>query len=133
DVCATSIQDLVRIKGHERNVLTGMGIVIGLNGTGDNSKDSLLAVRPYAELLKNLGNPVMSLDELIKADAYALVEVSMNIPPTGVREGDRLDVQVATLFNAKSLAGGRLIVSPLRLPRPDVPDLEPLAFAEGSI
>lgn len=133
DVCATSIQDLVRIKGHERNVLTGMGIVIGLNGTGDNSKDSLLAVRPYAELLKNLGNPVMSLDELIKADAYALVEVSMNIPPTGVREGDRLDVQVATLFNAKSLAGGRLIVSPLRLPRPDAPDLEPLAFAEGSI
>src|SRR5690606_24815155 len=70
DVCATSIQDLVRIKGHERNVLTGMGIVNGLNGTGDNSKDSLLAVRPYAELLKNLGNPVMSLDELIKADAY---------------------------------------------------------------
>ena len=132
-ISATTIQDLVRIKGLERNVLTGMGIVIGLNGTGDKSKDSYVAARPYAELLKNLGNPVLSLDELAKSDAYAIVEVSMEIPPTGVREGDRLDVTVATLFNAKSLAGGRLIVSPLRLPLPDAPNLEPLAFAEGSI
>lgn len=129
----TTIQDLVRIKGLERNVFTGMGIVIGLNGTGDKSKDSFIAARPYAELLKNLGNPVLSLEELAKADAYAIVQVSMEIPPTGVREGDRLDVSVSTLFNAKSLMGGRLIVSPLRLPRPDAPDLMPLAFAEGPI
>ena len=46
--CATAVQDLVRIKGHERNVLTGMGIVVGLNGTGDTSKDSFIAARPYA-------------------------------------------------------------------------------------
>lgn len=130
---ATSVQDLVRIKGHERNVLTGMGIVIGLNGTGDSSKDSFVAARPYAELLKNLGNPILSLEELAKADAYAIVEVSMEVPPTGVREGDRLDVTVSTLFNAKSLVGGRLFVSPLRLPRPDTPDLEPMAYAEGAV
>jgi len=130
---ATSVQDLVRIKGHERNVLTGMGIVIGLNGTGDSSKDSFVAARPYAELLKNLGNPIFSMEELAKADAYAIVEVSMEVPPTGVREGDRLNVTVSTLFNAKSLVGGRLFVAPLRLPRPDAPDLEPLAYAEGPI
>lgn len=130
---ATTVQDLVRIKGHERNVLTGMGIVVGLDGTGDKSKDSLVAARPYAELLRNLGNPILSIDELAKADAYAIVEVSMEVPPTGAREGDRLDVSVSTLFNAKSLAGGRLIVSPLRLPRPDSPELVPLAFADGSI
>ncbi len=129
----TDIQDLVRIKGQERNVLTGMGIVIGLNGTGDKSKNSFMAARPYAELLKNLGNPVLNLQELAKADAYAIVEVSMEVPPTGVREGDRLNVSVSSLFNAKSLAGGRLIVSPLRLPRPEAPDLLPLAFAEGAI
>lgn len=130
---ATNVQDLVRIKGLERNVLTGMGIVIQLNGTGDSSKDSFIAARPYAELLKNLGNPVLNLQELAKADAYAIVSVTMEIPPTGVREGDRLDVSVSTLFNAKSLAGGRLIVSPLRLPRPDAPQLAPMAFAEGPI
>lgn len=129
----TTIQDLVRIKGHERNVLTGLGIVIGLDGTGDRSKNSLVAARPYAELLKNLGNPVASIDELSRADAYAIVAVTMEIPPTGVREGDRLDVYVETLFNAESLAGGRLVVSPLRLPLPDSPSLYPLAIATGLV
>lgn len=132
-VQATTVQDLVRIKGHERNILTGMGIVIGLDGTGDRSRDSLVAARPYAELLRNLGNPVHSVDELDRADAYALVQVTMEIPPTGVREGDRLDVYVETMFNATSLVGGRLVVSMLRPPRPDAPDLYPLAYASGSI
>lgn len=132
-VLATSIQDLVRIKGQERNVVTGLGIVIGLPGTGDKSKDSMVAARPYAMLLQNMGDPMGSLTELAKADAYAIVEVSMEIPPAGVREGDRLDVSVSALFNAKSLAGGRLVVSPLRIPRPDAPELAPLAFADGDV
>lgn len=137
-LCATSalgttVQDLVRLKGHERNILTGMGIVIGLDGTGDESRDSLVAARPYAELLRNLGNPVASVDELASADAYAIVQVTMELPPTGVREGDRLNVHVETMFNATSLEGGRLVVSMLRPPRPDAPDLMPLAYASGPI
>ncbi len=130
---ATTVQDLVRIKGHERNVLTGMGIVIGLDGTGDQSRDSLVAARPYAQLMQNLGNPIASIDDLAKADAYALVQVTLEIPATGVREGDRLDVYVETLFNATSLAGGRLVVSMLRPPLPDSPDLMPMAYASGAI
>jgi len=131
--CATAVQDLVRIKGHERNVLTGLGIVIGLPGTGDSSKDSAIAARPYSQLLANLGNPVASLDELIKADAYAIVQVTMDVPATGAREGDRLDVSVEAMFNAKSLEGGRLVVSMLRPPLPDSPSLRPMAFAEGQL
>lgn len=133
DACATAVQDLVRIKGHERNVLTGLGIVIGLPGTGDSSKDSAVAARPYSQLLANMGNPVASLDELIKADAYAIVAVTMQVPATGAREGDRLDVSVEALFNAKSLDGGRLVVSMLRPPLPDSPTLRPMAFAEGQL
>ncbi len=133
DAAATTIQDLVRMKGHERNVLTGLGIVTGLDGTGDTSKNSFVAARPYAELLGNLGDAVVSLDELAEADAYAIVEVTMEIPPTGAREGDRLDVFVETLFNATGLSGGRLVVSPLRLPLPDTPELLPMAFATGSV
>ncbi len=128
-----TIGELVRLKGHENNLLTGMGIVIGLNGTGDTTKSSLAAARPYAALLSNLGNPVMSIDELREADSYAIVEVTMRIPPRGVREGDRLDVTVHTLFNAESLAGGTLFVSPLRLPRPDTPGLSVMAIAEGPV
>ncbi len=129
----TTIQDLVRIKGHEQNVVTGMGMVIGLDGTGDDHKDSLIAARPYGELLRNYGNSAISMAELIDADAYAVVQVTMEIPATGVREGDRLDVFVDTLFNATSLAGGRLVVSPLRLPLPDSAELMPMAIATGSV
>ena len=101
---ATTIQELVRIKGHENNVLTGMGLVIGLNGTGDDARQALLAARPYGELLRNYGNAALSITELAEADAYAIVQVTMTIPATGVREGDRLAVYVHTKFNATSLA-----------------------------
>ncbi len=130
---ATTIQELVRIKGHEQNTLIGLGIVIGLDGTGDRSKDSLVAARPYAQLLANLGDPVGSLEELAKADAYAIVQVTMEIPPTGARSGDRRDVTVSCLFNATSLSGGELVMSPLRVPLPGAQDLAPMAFANGQI
>ncbi len=130
---ATSVQDLIWLRGHEHSVLLGMGIVVGLNGTGDTSKDSYIAARPYARLLTNLGNPIVDLEELSQADAFAIVAVTMRIPPTGVRDGDRLDVSVEKLFNAESLAGGRLIASMLRLPGPDSPELLPMAFAEGPL
>jgi flagellar P-ring protein precursor FlgI len=131
--CATSIQDLARLKGHERNVVTGMGIVIGLNGTGDSSKESRVAARPYAQYLNNLDNQVIDPDELLKADTYAIVNVTMEIPATGVREGDRLDVRVDTLFNAKSLAGGTLVVSLLYKPLPLELRGGPIASANGPL
>lgn len=130
---ATEIQSLVRLKGHEHNTLTGLGLVVGLNGTGDQSKDAFIAAQPMAQLLANLGNGVLRLEELAKADAFAVVLVTVEIPATGAREGDRIDIHVETLFNAKSLAGGRLVPSMLRLPLPDSIDLEPLAMATGSI
>jgi flagellar P-ring protein precursor FlgI len=107
-----------------------MGIVVGLDGTGDDSKDADVAARPYGELLRNLGNPIASLDELRDADAFAIVLVRVDVPATGVREGDRLDVTVSTLYNATSLAGGELVVSPLR---PPVPGAATMALASGSI
>jgi len=130
---ATTIQELVRIKGHENNVLTGMGMVIGLNGTGDDSRQALLAARPYGELFRNLGNAALSIAELAEADAFAIVQVTMEVPAVGVREGDRVDVYVDTMFNATSLAGGRLVVSLLRLPLPDSNELLPMALATGKV
>jgi flagellar P-ring protein precursor FlgI len=130
---ATTVQELVRIKGHENNTLTGMGMVIGLNGTGDDSRQALLAARPYGELFRNLGNAALSIAELAEADAFAIVQVTMEVPAVGVREGDRVDVYVDTMFNATSLAGGRLYVSPLRLPLPDSNELLPMALATGKV
>ena len=130
---ATSLQDLIRLRGHDRVVLQGLGIVVGLTDTGDTSKDSFVAVRPYAELLANLGDPVGGLNELSKAGAFAIVMVQMEIPAVGAMDGTRLDVSVDTLFNAESLAGGRLVFSPLRLPRPHKDNPPIMAFASGPI
>ena len=130
---ASEVQDLVRIKGHEKNILTGLGIVIGLDGTGDRSKDSLVAARPMARLLTNLGGGVAELEELAKADAFALVQVTLEVPAAGAREGDQIDVYVDALYNASSLEGGRLVPSMLRLPLPDAADMPPLALAQGRV
>ena len=80
DACATDIQDLVRLKGHERNVLVGMGIVIGLDGTGDSSKDSLITARPYAQLFANLGNAPASASR-VRAVRFVFKQRTFNIQP----------------------------------------------------
>lgn len=130
---ATTVQDLVRMKGQDSVFLQGLGIVVGLSGTGDSSKDSWVAAKPYAMLLENLGDPVNSLDQLKKADAFALVYVSMEVPGYGAVDGDQIDVQVETVFNATSLEGGRLVFSPLRLPAPHAANPPIMAFAQGAI
>ena len=129
----TTLQDLVRLKGHDRVFLQGLGIVVGLEGTGDTSKNSWVASKPYAMLLENLGDPVSSLDQLQRADAYALVYVSMEVPAFGAVDGDQLDVTVETIYNASSLKGGRLVFSPMRLPAPHATNPPIMAFAQGSI
>jgi flagellar P-ring protein precursor FlgI len=129
----TTVQDLVELGGEARVVVQGLGLVVGLNGTGDSSKDSLIAARPFAKLLENMGNPVGEFEELARADAFAIVTVSMDIPPEGALDGERFDVAVEKLLSAESLEGGRLLVSLLRLPLPDSPDLVPVAFASGPL
>ncbi|MCA9284979.1 MAG: flagellar basal body P-ring protein FlgI [Phycisphaerales bacterium] len=130
---ASTIQDMVRIQGQQEDVLIGMGIVVGLDGTGDRAKDVPVAARPYAQLLKNLGNPVLGAKELDKVDSSAIVMVTLRVPPAGAREGDRIDISVESMFSATSLAGGRLVPSLLRLPLPDSANLAPMAFASGPI
>ena len=127
---ATRIEDLCRLKGQEANILMGMGIVVGLNGTGDSSRDSYVAARPFAKLLEHLGNPIESLSELEKADSYAIVMVTLEVPASGAREGTRLDISVEKMFNASSLAGGRLVASFLRSPIPGSPVM---AYAQGPL
>ena len=129
----TTLQDLVRLKGHDRVFLQGLGIVVGLEGTGDTSKNSWVAAKPYAMLLENLGDPVSSLDQLEKADAYAIVYVSMEVPAFGAIDGDQLDVTIETVYNATSLKGGRLVFSPLRLPAPHAANPPIMAFAQGAV
>ncbi|MGD9692853.1 MAG: flagellar basal body P-ring protein FlgI [Phycisphaerales bacterium] len=126
---ATSLQELVRLKGQGKSELRGIGLVIGLPGTGDSGKDLVIA-RPMAKLLENEGLPVGSLDELGASKSAALVAVSCEIPSTGARLDDRFDVFVSALHNPKSLEGGRLLIVALRGPLPGQPVF---AMASGPV
>ena len=127
---AVQIQDLVRLKGAESSKIVGMGLVVGLAGTGDGGK-FMPAMRPLAEVIGTLQDPNTVAEELKDAKNVALVALTATLPAGGVREGDRIDVQVSSIGPAKSLVGGRLFLIPLKAPRKDDPRI--FAYAEGPI
>jgi flagellar P-ring protein precursor FlgI len=127
-VQAVQVQDLVRIKGAESSKLVGMGLVIGLNGTGDGGK-SLPTMRRLASMMSRLGDPTINPLELKDAKNVAVVYITAKLPASGVREGDEIDLQVAAP-GASSLAGGRLVITPMLGPLPNSPVF---AYAEGPI
>jgi flagellar P-ring protein precursor FlgI len=124
-----SIQEFVRLDGQMTNTLRGIGIVTGLNKTGDSGKELALA-RPLAEVYKNNGNPIGELKDLASSKAAALVTLSVTLPEGGGHEGDALDVFVQVSHSASSLKGGTLIISPLLGPTPKSPIF---ALASGPI
>lgn len=130
---ADTVKDLVRIEGAQENVLFGLGLVFGLNGTGDSGQD-LITARPLSQLLINSGNAVASLEELESSKSVALVMVKCVVPEGGGRKGDKLDIRVMTVGSAKSLEGGELFLAPLRYEvRGPVEFDVPLAMAQGTI
>lgn len=130
---AGQIQDYVRLRGLEGDKLIGLGLVVGLDGTGDSMKDSSIAGQPYSALLKRLGNISSTRVDQLKIRSAAIVYVSVDLPAGGMRIGDRLDVSIAAAGNAKSLSGGRLVTT--FLVSDVIPDDRnlwvPYAIAEG--
>ncbi len=118
-VCSTSlgqvnvrIGDVTSLKGQSINRLVGTGLVVGLNGTGDGDQYEV-AMRQLAQMLGRLAAPVGGLEELKDTKNVAIVMIDAVIPEHGVREGDRINVNVSSIGSAKSLAGGRLVITPL--------------------
>ncbi len=123
------LEDICRIKGQEENSLHGLGIVVGLKGTGDGG-DFAPMIRSLAMAMQLMGNPI-GQGELKNARNCAIVTVSATIPAEGARQGDPLDCKVSSIGSAKSLAGGRLFTVPLQGPNPASDRV--YAFAEGAI
>ena len=102
------IKDITDVEGARSNQLTGVGLVTGLNGTGDNSP---MAVQMMRNMMRNFG---ITLDaRSIRTRNIAAVSLTAELPPY-VRPGQKIDVVVSTMGNASSLQGGMLIQSPLR-------------------
>ena len=124
------VADVTKLKGYGVNHLVGTGLVVGLNGTGDGDAYEA-TMRALAQTLGSLAAPVSGLEELKDTSNVALVYLDAVIPEHGVREGDLIDVHVSAIGSAKSLAGGRLIASPLVFR--DLEVTEVFAYASGGI
>ncbi|BAS28905.1 flagellar basal body P-ring protein FlgI [Limnochorda pilosa] len=104
------IKELVEVEGARPNQLVGLGLVVGLGGTGDSNR-SEANVRMVANMLERFGLQVDESDLALRN--VAAVTVTAELPPFA-RPGSALDVTVASFGDAKSLAGGVLLQTPLR-------------------
>jgi len=121
---AVRVKDLASVRGMRDNQLIGFGIVIGLNGSGDESR-SMMAIKPLRNTLERMGVSI-SLNE-IRGRALAAVMVTAVLPPFA-KAGQKIDVTVSALGNAISLRGGTLIMTLLRGANREV-----FAVAQGQI
>ncbi|MBI5445540.1 MAG: flagellar basal body P-ring protein FlgI [Deltaproteobacteria bacterium] len=120
---AVRVKDVARIDGVRRNQLIGYGLVVGLDGTGD--KSSSFTNQSTANLLEKLGMSVSA--QSLKLKNVAAVVATADLPPFA-RAGQRLDVMISSLGDAKSLQGGTLLLTALRAPNGQV-----FAAAQGSV
>jgi len=127
----TRLENICTIYGQKEIKLVGIGLVVGLSGTGDGG-DNLPAIRSLAAALRLLNTPVLKEAELKKnADNVALVLISGTVPKTGLRRGQKIDCIVSSPFGAKSLRGGRLLVTPVETA--DIDDDTAVGLASGPI
>jgi flagellar P-ring protein FlgI len=127
---AVKISDISTLQGQRENHLMSIGLVVGLNGTGDGGK-FLPAIKPLQSFLEHFNKQVLDAEELKSVKNVALVSVEAEIGPNGTREGQKLDVIVSTIGSAKSLRGGRLLLIPLMGPNKE--DRTIWALAKGPV
>lgn len=131
-LAGTKLKNICRVKGQEENTLQGIGIVVGLKGTGDGGK-FLPTMRPLATAMELMRNPVGPGGPMELRDArnVALVMVTATIPATGARQGDKIDCTVSSIGAAKSLVGGQLFLTAMQ--GPNIESERVYAFSEGGI
>lgn len=125
---ATRIKEVASIEGVRSNQLTGFGLVVGLDGTGDQTTQMPYTTQGLANYLQQLGITLTatSLAQLQMKNVAAVLVTSQL--PAFARPGQLLDINVSSLGNAKSLKGGTLIVTPLK-----GADGEVYALAQGNL
>ncbi|WP_173934793.1 flagellar basal body P-ring protein FlgI [Chelativorans sp. Marseille-P2723] len=121
----TQIKHIAELQAARDNQLVGYGLVIGLNGTGDRLRNAPFTEQSMRAMLENLG--IATEGGRARAENIAAVIVTANLPPF-VQSGARIDVTVSSLGDAKSLAGGMLVMTPLR-----AADGEIYAVAQGPV
>jgi len=119
------IKDIAHVYGVRSNQLIGYSLVVGLNGTGDNTDNAVFSLQSIVNMLERFGIKVDPADLRLKN--VAAVMVTANLPPFA-KVGSKLDAVVSSIGDAKSLMGGTLLMTPLR-----GPDGRVYAVAQGPI
>lgn len=120
------IKDLASVAGVRDNQLVGYGLVVGLDGTGDQTTQTPFTVQSIRSMLSSQGVQIPP-DVNFQTDNVAAVMITADLPAFA-RPGQDIDVTVASIGNADSLRGGALLMSPLR-----GADGEVYAMAQGNL
>ena len=125
EASATRIKNLCEIQGARGNAVKGIGLVVGLAQTGDKTA---AALRAQVAVLQRLGVEILDVSELRSSKRNVAVVIVTAVIPAFAKEGTRIDVQVASLYDAKSLEGGLLLETQLM-----GIDEEVYSVAQGSV
>lgn len=121
---AVALSGLGRFDGWRENALIGYGLVTGLAGSGDTRRSGVTR-QALQNVLSRLGTTVS--EDQISSRNVAVVMVIATLPPSA-NVGDRIDATVSSIGDARSLAGGTLLMTPML-----GPDERPYALAQGSL
>lgn len=125
---AERVKDIASVSGVRSNQLVGYGLVVGLNGTGDQTTQAPFTIQSISNMLANFGVTIpASLAAQMQLKNVAAVNVTADLPPFA-KPGQTIDVTVASIANATSLRGGALLMTPLH-----GADGEVYAMAQGSV
>ena len=123
---AARIKEVASVQGVRSNQLAGYGLVVGLDGTGDQSTSAPFTAQSLNALLQQMGVTVPTGTSMqVKNIAAVMVTAQL---PAFAQPGQNIDVNVSSLGNAKSLRGGMLIATPLK-----GADGQIYAMAQGSL
>lgn len=111
-VHAERIKDIASVQGVRSNQLVGYGLVVGLDGTGDQTSQAPFTIQSIRNMLAEFGIVVPpNANPQLKNVAAVSVQAEL---PAFAKPGQRMDVTVASIGNAKSLRGGSLLMTPLK-------------------
>ncbi|MFT7387461.1 MAG: flagellar P-ring protein precursor FlgI [Candidatus Endobugula sp.] len=109
---AERIKDITSLAGVRSNPLIGYGLVVGLNGSGDQTNQTPFTTESFINMLKQFG---ISIPEGARMQLKNVAAVAIHTElPAFAKPGQRLDITVSSIGNSKSLRGGTLLMAPLK-------------------
>lgn len=123
---AERIKDIATVAGVRSNQLVGYGLVVGLDGTGDQTNQSPFTIQSFNNMLQQFGITVPP-GTRVQTKNVAAVMIQAELPPFA-KPGQTIDITVSSISNATSLRGGSLLMTSLK-----GPDGQVYALAQGNL